>query len=422
MKPYQAFYRFTAIMFCLLSGHIYGAEPLQLSMLATTKTKFSLATDATAFVQYRVTNNAKKSQTLTMTSIRGVTQIIAGTEYCNNRFTLANHQSCLLTLLIDGRQIASEINEGPEVCKIDTTSELLECAHPEQNEIAVTSIAAKSEQKAYVTNWTGNSISLCDVLKNGQLENCTVSASGSAFSSPEAIALNPEATFLYVANISGPASYCTIGDGGALNHCQPSGTLISGDDGVAVNPAGTRVYFSDFNNNNISVCQINSFNGALDSCETTGNNLSGPSDLILNRLGTIAYVTNLANSVSVCNVDNGTGVIDCPYKTFNFDSPEGITLHPSGLYAYITNSGNNSISVCVPQLYTGLLTRCFTTKGTFDGFGNIAFNRQGTRAYLPNFEANRVDVCEVDTSTGGLENCRDSLGMGFNGPSGVLIH
>ena len=427
LKPLQFFT--CASILCIPSLLLAGSQPL-FSLIPSTTTALFLPTNSTAIVQYKVINNTQKIRILTMKPITGITQNTQGPSFCNNPFSLAHNQSCLLTLLVDGSQIPVQISGGPEICKTkgpgNNNPDPFLCSQPKQPDLLfINSVAALPEQKAYVTNWNGNSISLCDVSSvDGTFKNCTIAATGSPpFSNPEAIALNPSKTFLYVANITGSVSYCAVDSStGALTNCSETGNITTGGGGVAINALGTLAYFSDANNNNVSYCQINSHTGRLENCAITGNDFNVPSDLVLNADGTIAYVTNLANSVSICNVNNPDGTLVCPYKIFGFDESEGITLHPSGLFAYVTNNGSNSITLCDVHPYTGLLTNCNQTGGQFDGFGNIAFNQDGRRAYIPRSATNTVSLCEVNQKNGILSNCRDSHGTGFDRPSGILLN
>ena len=327
----------------------------------------------------------------------------------------------------------ARIKGGPVVCQTtvtDNTPNPNLCAQPSLvNSLSVTAIAAIPTQQAYVTNWIGNSISLCDVSTlDGTLSNCTVTAT-SPFANPEAVALNPDKTLLYIANINvasmptATVSYCQIDSNtGGLSNCAVTGAGFYGADGISINATNTLAYVSNAGNHTVSVCAVDSISGALStSCTSTGNGLHTPSDMTINDLNTKAYVSNLTGSVSACDIDDTTGLLNCNDKTLGFNQPEGIILHPTGQFAYITNNGNNTVNVCRINPLTGHLKSCVVTNGDFDGFGNLAFNATGTRAYIPNLALNQVFVCSVNQNTGTLSRCRDSSGSGFNGPSGILL-
>lgn len=414
-----------------------GSQPV-FDISPTTPTAFLLPVNSSETVQYRVTNQTKATRTLTMQAIPGVIQTSEG---CTNPFVLAPQQYCLLTLQINGSQIPANIKGGPVICKTkgpgDNSPDPFLCARPApENVLAVSVIGAIPDQQAYVTNWDSNSISLCDVRSlDGSLTNCAITAgnpvlTSGLFANPEAIALNPDKTLLYVANISAvhmsasTVSFCQVdSSSGALSNCtNTNGGPVNGADGIAINSTNTLAYVSNAGNNTVSVCQVDSITGVLsNSCTSSGSGFAVPSDMTLNALGTRAYVSNLlTSSVTSCAIDDN-GLLNCDDITLGFNAPEGITLHPSGQFAYITNNGNNTVSVCQIDSLTGHLSSCAVTGGQFDGFGNLAFNAMGTRAYIPRYATNKVSVCSVNLNTGALSSCRDSLGSGFHGPSGILL-
>lgn len=90
-----------------------------------TEANISLPSNDIAQVQYRVTNNTKKTRILTMKPIIAVSQSTVGAEACADQFLLAPKQSCILYLTINGITLAAaaspEILNGPIVCKTQPT-------------------------------------------------------------------------------------------------------------------------------------------------------------------------------------------------------------------------------------------------------------------------------------------------------------
>lgn len=82
-----------------------------------TATSISLSANETATVQYKVTNQSKRSHNLIMKGIHGVEQITSGAGFCSNVFTLRYQESCILSLQINGNQLTRPINDGPAVCQ-----------------------------------------------------------------------------------------------------------------------------------------------------------------------------------------------------------------------------------------------------------------------------------------------------------------
>lgn len=80
-----------------------------------TSTTITVAANDTATVSYQVTNQSRKSHTLVMKAIPGVTQVTS-TGNCPNPFVLDYQQSCTLNLSINGSALNGNVNGGPVVC------------------------------------------------------------------------------------------------------------------------------------------------------------------------------------------------------------------------------------------------------------------------------------------------------------------
>lgn len=96
-----------------------GAQPM-FSLTPLTPTSFAIASDEVATVQYRVVNQTNMTRTLTLANFAGhvgIKQVISGINTCSNPFQLLPQQSCTLTLLVYGNEIASAIKGEPEICK-----------------------------------------------------------------------------------------------------------------------------------------------------------------------------------------------------------------------------------------------------------------------------------------------------------------
>lgn len=86
----------------------------------------SITSAGSATIQYTVTNQSRKTHTLMMKPITGITQITTGGN-CPGVFTLAYHQSCTLKLLVNGNLLAGNVHGGPVVCQ---QGNMLECYQP----------------------------------------------------------------------------------------------------------------------------------------------------------------------------------------------------------------------------------------------------------------------------------------------------
>ena len=416
-------------------SRLAGSQPT-FSLVATTPTYITVPANRQAHIQYKVTNNTAITRTLTMVPIPNVTQLTNDSSQCPNPFILAKNQSCNLTLLVDGASQTSTYSGGPVVCKTKSdgrTPDPFLCSQPNdsmQLYIYPASAVTPTLHKLYVSNWDGNSISLCYINSGGDLQHCLVSAVSNTFANPEALAVGGD--FLFVANIGGGMSSCAIDSiTGELSNCKNAtnnlnAAQIYAPDGIKI--SGSTAYISNAGGLNplhegVTACTVGS--GDLTACAfTQGNaNFSTPSDLAL--LTDTVYVTNFQSVYTTyCQAAGGlcgtSGTVNTsPPDLLN--EPEGlfITRFSSIDYAYFTNHGNNTVTLC--QVTTGpSLTNCSFTDGYFTGFGNLTILNNPLKAYIPS-GLKTISICDVDGIDGMLSNCVNSTELGFNNPSGLVI-
>lgn len=103
---------------------------------ALTPTTVLVPVNSSATIQYSVTNQSKKTHTLVMTPIIGISQITTAGN-CPNPFTLSYQQSCTLTLSITGSKLQGKVIGGPEVCQNGSP---LQCYQPCGNSLNITPI------------------------------------------------------------------------------------------------------------------------------------------------------------------------------------------------------------------------------------------------------------------------------------------
>jgi hypothetical protein len=242
---------------------------------------------------------------------------------------------------------------------------------------------------------------------------------------------------LFVANIGGGISSCAINaTTGELSNCINAASpadQIHAPDGIAIN--NSYAYISNSGpeqfNQGVTYCSVSG--QSLSSCSFVQGDasFSVPSDLAISN-GTL-YITNFnSNTVqttyctipggvpsTVCTSGSGQGTISGTSNLLN--EPEGISFAAisSNNYAYFTNHGNNTVTVCQvtsPTVFSG----CFITQGYFSGFGNLAILDSPLKAFIPSGLKN-IAICDVNTSDGSLSNCVNSTELSFNNPSGLII-
>ena len=118
------FYRVLILLsFCTQA---FAGAPLW-TFTPLTATTLTVPANATATVQYQVTNQSFRSHTLMVRPMAGVTQLTTGFGICSNPFMLAGNASCVLSLQITGSALTQPISGGPVVC---TQGSMLQCYQP----------------------------------------------------------------------------------------------------------------------------------------------------------------------------------------------------------------------------------------------------------------------------------------------------
>lgn len=419
------------VFFSLPSLHA-ATEP-KFIMRATTPVKITVPKNRHAYIQYEITNNTALTRTLTFKPMPGATLVTESALECSNPFVLQPGNSCLLTFYVEGQTLFSAYSGGPVVCKTKPGTQEPDqfyCSQPEQAEtLSISpSPAVSASNILYVSNWDGNSISLCHIDEG--LNNCLVSAISEFFIKPEALAMTDD--YLFVANIGGGISSCLIDStSGELSRCidaaplepiyAPTGIVIDQNTAYISN-SGPEAFFQG-----ITTCTVT--NNTLSDCTFTQGDASFnvPSDIGITD--NTLYVTNFESqslpttyctvTTPLCTTASGEGLI---FGTEHLlSNPEGIFFNTlnGNTYAYFTNHGNNTVVYCQvesPQSFSN----CVLTNASFYGFGNLAILNSTLTAFIPSGRQT-LATCAVNPSNGSLNNCFDSEGLYFNNPSGLLI-
>jgi hypothetical protein len=200
-----------SIGFYLLGTMAQATSPVW-TFTPLTPTSISVSNNSTATIQYRVTNQSKKSHQLMMTPIQGITQTTTGVGICGNPFTLLSQgSSCTLSLEIYGNQLSHSIIDGPIICEQGST---LQCYRPGPTDLLNISLTTGS---TYTLGGTVSGLIGTLVLHNGT-DNKTLTNDGS-FTFATALA---EGTPYTVTVLNQPVGQiCTVTNG--------SGTIGNAD-------------------------------------------------------------------------------------------------------------------------------------------------------------------------------------------------
>lgn len=259
----------------------------------------------------------------------------------------------------------------------------------------------------------------CPVNSNGTLSACTTT--GSVFSSPFGIGVNPDASILYVANRSnGSVSQCPIdANTGLLGTCTTAVNGLSGNpQSVTISPDGTLAYITTLRV--VLKCPVNS-NGSLGTCADSGNgNFANTTEAVaINADNTFAYVTSInASIVTKCTITAGS-FSNCASTGSNINQPFGIVINSTNTFSYVVNFFPVSIGQC-PIDSSGSFGACVNSGATtLNGTSFMTLNNDSTVAYLANnFGGGTVSKCTVNIS-GALGSCVNA-GTPVSVPRGIV--
>ena len=245
----------------------------------------------------------------------------------------------------------------------------------------------------YVADASNNAIKVIDTSTNTVTTTISLNGGSPAYTSPQGIAVSPDGAYIYV-TANGPATPTGTTDG-ILKISTASNTVTSWStpglttkSGLAINPAGTRLYAAQANNNSgtvrviqmsdmtvvATISNLNNSSGCngtgwiggtavsndgtklFVTCSGTGKvlvlNLSdnsvatvitgftNPNGIAVASDGTI-HVADQSTGVSTVSILDGTTYSVLSTVT-GFNRPSAIALTPNNQYAYVSNANNTS--------------------------------------------------------------------------------
>lgn len=187
--------------------------------------------------------------------------------------------------------------------------------------------------------------------------------------------------------------------------------------GASRTPLGSTQYtlVANRNTSSVSVYAVNSTNGALTEISgspfpVTGTN-SEPFGVAVNPAATLAFVSNWGNgNVSVFRIDSSNGQLT-EVEGSPFSSADGSTsswqvlISPSGKFAYKLNNSTDSISVFAINNCTGRMTEIAASPfrvGAADNLQEMAMTANGERLYVVAANTSDLYGYQVNTVTGAL--------------------
>jgi len=281
---------------------------------------------------------------------------------------------------------------------------------------------------AYVTNYVGGTVSILNPDINQTVDNIPTGINNTG---PSGIAISPDGTRLYVVNrprFSRSAGTVSVID---LTERKVIAVIPVGVAplGVAVNPTGERLFVANEGSFSLSVIDTTTNQPFIDMSVPGLAINAYPRGVAThpNPLRPLVYVTNrTVNSFSDDEAnpqpDQCDALVARPPINVNHDqcvgslsifdadikaqvgsvavgwAPEGVAVHPNGMFVYVANSGDRTVSVIetVFNRVVGIIT--------LDEFGGapqplvprgVAVSPDGNRLYVTDGAGNRLFVIDI---------------------------
>jgi len=191
--------------------------------------------------------------------------------------------------------------------------------------------------------------------------------------------------------------------------CNQQSTLVQQQIGLSSSQTTFNPVSPNANTYYCTYVTDNLFNSPSVAASITSG-VSGPFGVSISPSGAYAYLINL-NSVSVAIINTATNTVTASI-TSGFDGPQGVALSPSGTYAYVTNANSNNVVIIntATNTVTGAITSGLSSPEW------VAFSPSGTYAYVTNTGSNNVVIINTATNT-----VTGSITSGISFPQGVAF-
>jgi hypothetical protein len=276
---------------------------------------------------------------------------------------------------------------------------------------ASTVLTVRQPSHVYVVDAV--SVYVCSMnLTDGTLSGCA--ATGTGFQVPYGIAFSGSQA--YISNATGnDISVCNVDADGTLTGCVLTGTGLSYPTQLTVN--GTTLYVIDAGVAGVTYCTILA-DGTLSNCTL------GPANLnyfgIAAGFGTV-YLTASSFEVQTCAIGPSGSLSACTFTGGGLAMANGLALTGNLLYATSDNPGSLGVYVC-PINADGTLSTCAASALPSTATNPLAVLIAGSHAYVSDQTAG-VYVCAVSPADGSLSNCTVSNGgASFYYPTQIAIY
>jgi 6-phosphogluconolactonase (cycloisomerase 2 family) len=263
---------------------------------------------------------------------------------------------------------------------------------------------------AYATNPTDNTISVYTVdAASGRLRANGYAQAGAV----KAIAIDPAGKFAYAVDANGGTlTAFTIGAGGELTAVTGAVyTIGSGPNSLAVEPSGSFVYVTNGLAGIVSGYAIDRSSGKLTAIagspfKVTPRASVAAEALAIHPSGNFAYVTDSgANTVFAYTIDSASGALTAvagsPFATGT--GPAAIAIDPAGKVAIVANQTSGDVSTFTINSATGALAQSAGSPfATGAAPTSVGITPSGHYAYVADGLANKVVGFSIDSTTGAV--------------------
>jgi len=241
------------------------------------------------------------------------------------------------------------------------------------------------------------------------------------------IAANPSGTFLYTDDIDddgiGVFSISVTGSLSPINgspFAMPSGWSQIDVDSMAIHPSGKFLYVPDSASNQVVGFTIDGTTGALSQMSAPFPTGAGPQQVAIDPTGSFLYTSDYNDpngGISAFTIDTSSGalttIVGSPFPTGIAYGPDGLVVHPSGKFLYVSLPYDNSLAEFAIDGTTGALTPLagspfIISQSAFVIALSITTTPSGNFLYALGSQNAEVYGYSVDASSGALTSLAGS--------------
>jgi 6-phosphogluconolactonase (cycloisomerase 2 family) len=193
---------------------------------------------------------------------------------------------------------------------------------------------------------------------------------------------------------------------GALTYTgQVTAGANHGPRGVIASPNGNFLYVANIKDDKIYEFSVNQTTGALTALappSISNGNASGPDQLAINSAGTFLWVTGAHNGTVTTYTVNSSGQLTKKSSLGGFNTPFGITLHPTLAVLYVSDTSTGLIQPMSYNTKTGKLAKNFTAMHSSDVNANtpaaIAIDAAGVSLFIADQKLGEVSTFTINSN------------------------